>query len=259
MIPYFDQPRLALGPLTIHAFGVLVATAVLVGYRVFRRQEDRRGLDRLTGNLLFSYIVMAGFVGAHLVDRLVYFPAETLDDPWSLVRFWDGLSSFGGFLGAVVGAWLFALRRRPPGLDAWPYIDAVAYAFPFGWIFGRLGCFLAFDHPGAPTAFVLGQRYRDGVIRHNLGLEEALFTIALSGLFFLLGRRSRPAGFYVGLLAMAYAPFRFALDFWRLVDVRYGGFTPGQWGCLALFLVGAWILRVSARRPAPVTTPAPAA
>jgi phosphatidylglycerol---prolipoprotein diacylglyceryl transferase len=248
MIPYFEQPRLGIGPLTIHAFGVLVATAVLVGYRVFRKQLAARGLDRLTGDKLFSYIVMGGFVGAHLVDRLVYFPGETLKDPLSLLRFWDGLSSFGGFLGAVVGAWLFARRRQTPALDAWPYLDSVAYAFPFGWIFGRFGCFLAYDHPGAPTRFLLGQRYRDGVIRHNLGLEEALFTIVLAAVFLLLARRPRAPGFYLGLLPIAYAPFRFALDFWRLVDVRYAGLTPGQWGAMALLLVGFWILRVGSRR-----------
>jgi phosphatidylglycerol---prolipoprotein diacylglyceryl transferase len=248
VIPYFDQPTLHLGPLTIHAFGVLVAAAVLVGYRVFRKQLAARGLDKVVGDLLFSYIVMGGFVGAHLVDRLVYKPGETLQDPWSLVRFWEGLSSFGGFLGAVAGAWLFSRRRRPAGLDAWPYLDSVAYAFPFGWIFGRTGCFLAFDHPGAPTRFFLGHRYVDGVIRHNLGLEEALFTIVLAAVFYRLGRRPRPAGFYLGLLPIAYAPFRFALDFWRLVDVRYGGLTPGQWGAIALLFVGAFILRKSAHR-----------
>ena len=46
MIPYFAQPRLVLGPLTIHAFGVLVAVAVLVGHRVFRWKLKREGMDR---------------------------------------------------------------------------------------------------------------------------------------------------------------------------------------------------------------------
>jgi phosphatidylglycerol:prolipoprotein diacylglycerol transferase len=242
VIPYFDQPRLTLGPISIHAFGVLVAAAVLAGYRVFRWQLATRGLDRQTGESLFSYIVLGGFVGAHLVDRLVYFPDRTWQDPWSLVRFWDGLSSFGGFLGAIAGAWIF--KRRRQDLDFWPYLDSVAFAFPFGWLFGRLGCFLAYDHPGAPTRFLLGQRYVDGVIRHNLGLEEAIFTMVLCPVF-LLSRRPRPGGFHVGLLALLYAPFRFALDFLRLVDVRYAGLTPGQWGALALLVVGAMILRRS--------------
>jgi phosphatidylglycerol---prolipoprotein diacylglyceryl transferase len=273
VIPYFEQPQLELGPLTIHAFGVLVAAAVMVGYRVFRRQLAARGLDQLTGDRLFAFIVVGGFVVAHLVDRLIYHPQLTAQNPWTLLRFWEGLSSFGGFVGAVLGAWLFARRRQsrrdaggsaagvssrevwnpsrvPDQSDqapAWPYLDAVAYAFPFGWIFGRTGCFLAYDHPGAATDFVLGQTYSDGVLRHNLGLEEALFTIAVAALFAWLGRRPRHAGFYLGLLPILYAPFRFALDFWRLKDVRYGALTPGQWGAIALLLVGVWIFR---RRPA---------
>jgi phosphatidylglycerol---prolipoprotein diacylglyceryl transferase len=247
VIPYFEQPQLELGPLTIHAFGVLVAAAVMVGYRVFRRQLAARGLDQLTGDRLFAFIVVGGFVVAHLVDRVIYHPQLTARDPMSLLRFWEGLSSFGGFVGAVLGAWLFARRRRSSEAPAWPYLDAVAYAFPFGWIFGRTGCFLAYDHPGAATDFVLGQTYSDGVVRHNLGLEEALFTIAVAALFAWLGRRPRHAGFYLGLLPIIYAPFRFALDFWRLKDVRYGALTPGQWGAIALLLVGVWIFR---RRPA---------
>jgi phosphatidylglycerol---prolipoprotein diacylglyceryl transferase len=246
VIPYFDPPQIQLGPLHIHAFGVLVATAVLVGYRVFRRQLAARGLDQLTGDRLFAFIVVGGFVVAHLVDRLVYHPQLTARDPLSLLRFWEGLSSFGGFVGAIAGAWLFA-RRRPPGEPtAWPYLDAVAYAFPFGWIFGRAGCFLAYDHPGAPTDYLLGHTYSDGVVRHNLGLEEALFTVVVAALFAWLGRRPRPVGFFLGWLPIIYAPFRFALDFWRLKDVRYGPFTPGQWGAIALLLLGLWVLRRSA-------------
>jgi phosphatidylglycerol:prolipoprotein diacylglycerol transferase len=282
MIPYFEQPELQLGPLTIHAFGVLVAAAVLVGYRVFGRQLRERKLDPVLGDRLFSFIVVGGFVGAHLIDRLVYFPGKTLHDPWSLLKFWEGLSSFGGFVGAVVGAWLFTRRRHTPEPETqspapaaadgtispaptapdrtrsaaparqntWPYLDAVAYAFPFGWILGRIGCFVAYDHPGSPTGFFLGQRYWDGVVRHNLGLEEALYTVLVAALFWVLGRRPRPSGFYLGLLPLVYAPFRFALDFMRLVDVRYFGLTPGQWGALALLALGAHLLRTALRHPA---------
>ncbi|HEY0708920.1 MAG TPA: hypothetical protein VGG33_19075, partial [Polyangia bacterium] len=78
--------------------------------------------------------------------------------------------------------------------------------------------------------------------RHNLGLEEALFTIALAGIFYLLNRKPRFVGFYLGLLPLVYAPVRFVLDFGRTVDVRYGGLTPGQWGAMALLVLGSYIL-----------------
>jgi len=184
----------------------------------------------------------SGFIGAHLVDRLIYKLPETLADPWSLPKFWSGLSSFGGFAGAVVAAvWFF---HKNPLLPRWRLLDAVAYGFPFGWIFGRLGCTLAFDHPGAPTTFFLGERYRDGLVRHNLGLEEALYTILIAALFHRLGKQGRrPSGYFVAMLAIVYAPVRFLLDFLRSDDVRYLGLTPAQYGALAVVVVGFLLLR----------------
>jgi phosphatidylglycerol:prolipoprotein diacylglycerol transferase len=241
VLPYFQQPSLSLGPITIHAFGVLVAMAMLVGMRMVRRRAAADGLDPLLADRLVTWTLLGGFAGAHLVDRLIYYPAETMAEPIRLLKFWEGLSSFGGFLGAIVGAVLFF--RRNSDQPRWPYLDAVAWGFPFGWIFGRLGCFVAFDHPGDPTTFFLGQRYSDNIVRHNLGLEEALYTVVIAGLFYLLGRKARrPPGFYVGLLPLVYAPVRFLFDFLRIRDVRYGGLTPGQWGAFAVMGLGAFIL-----------------
>ena len=247
MIPYFPQPSLPLGPFTIHAFGVLVAAAVLVGVSILKRRSLAEGLDPDIATRLVTHVLVCGFVGAHLVDRLVYFPAETLAEPWTLLFLWEGLSSFGGFLGGLVGALIF-FRRTRLGDRTLRYLDAIAYALPFGWVLGRLGCFLAYDHPGEPTTFFLGQRYLDGLVRHNLGLEEALYTIPVAVLFTVLGQKRRPAGFFLGLLAVLYAPARFFLDFLRIVDVRYLGLTPGQYGAIALLIAGLVILMRSGGR-----------
>ena len=91
--------------------------------------------------------------------------------------------------------------------------------------------------------------YTDGVIRHNLGLEEALYTAGIALLFQLLGRKPRFPGFYLGLFLVLYAPFRFGVDFLRLVDVRYGGLTPGQYGCIALLVLAVVILALPRRGP----------
>jgi phosphatidylglycerol:prolipoprotein diacylglycerol transferase len=249
MIPYIEQPSLSIGPLTIHAFGVLVAIAVWVGHQVFQRRAQADGLDVRVGERLFTWLLLGGFIGAHLVDRFVYFPGRTFADPMSILRFWDGLSSFGGFLGAIVGARLFTSRMHL-GPAIWRFLDAIAYCFPFGWTFGRMGCSVAFDHPGAPTNFFLGERDRHGVVIHNLGFEEMLFTIVLAGVFYLLGRKKRFPGFFLGLLPLVYAPVRFTLDFSRTVDVRYGGLTPGQWGSLGLAALGVSLLTWFKRRAA---------
>ena len=151
-----------------------------------------------------------------------------------------------------MGAALF-LRRERLGKQKWSYLDLAFYAFPTSWFFGRIGCFLAFDHPGSATSFFLAQRYADGVVRHNLGLDEALYILPVALLFLWLGqRRNRAPGFFVGLLPVLYAPVRFMLDFLRIADVRYLQFTPGQYGAAVLLVAGVLVLRfVSAHREAP--------
>jgi phosphatidylglycerol:prolipoprotein diacylglycerol transferase len=72
----------------------------------------------------------------------------------------------------------------------------------------------------------------------------------------LLGRgKPRPPGYFVGLLALAYAPIRFLLDTLRWDDARYFGFTPGQYGAVVLAAVGFVILlRTSRQQPKPGQT-----
>jgi phosphatidylglycerol:prolipoprotein diacylglycerol transferase len=252
-LPYIRQPSISIGPITIHAFGVLVAIAMLVGMRIVHRRASAQGLDGALADRLVTWILLGGFAGAHLVDRLVYYPAETIAEPIRLLRFWEGLSSFGGFIGAVVAAWLFFRSHRHA--QKWQYLDAVAYGFPFGWIFGRTGCFLAFDHPGLPTTFFLGQHDVNQVVRHNLGLEEALYTILIAALFWFLGRQRRAPGFFVGMLALIYAPVRFLFDFLRTQDVHYLGLTPGQWGALGLLGVGVYLVLHAQKKGEAVASP----
>jgi phosphatidylglycerol:prolipoprotein diacylglycerol transferase len=263
-IPYFEQPHL--GP--FHAFGALVAAAVLFGTHVLQKRATHERLDPELASRQVFWVLVSGFIGAHLVHSLVYFPSETLEDPISILKVWEGISSFGGFLGAVVGLVLFSRRDEFRALSMtvrWRYIDVVAYAFVMGWAFGRAGCTVAFDHPGSVTTFFLGFTDKAGDVRHNLGLYEALYFVPLMGLFWLLGRKVRRfgPGFFAGLVPVLYAPFRFSIDFLRHVDVRYGGLTPAQWGCFAVFGAGLFVMvrsrrlvAVEASEPEPEAAPA---
>lgn len=258
MLPYIEQPHFHLGPLPIHGFGILVALAVLIGSEILRRRAVAVGLSGALAQRLVTWVLVGGFLGAHLVDRFIYFPRETMEDPQTILMIWQGISSFGGFLGGTLGAVWF-LRREKLGPDVWRYLDVVAYALPFGWVFGRTGCFVAFDHPGIETTFWLGERFTDGRVHHNLGFYEALYTILICVVVYVCGRKPRAPGFFVALLAIVYTPFRFAIDYLRIRDARYLGLTPAQYGAVAAFLLGVWILRrgraAAASVPAQPSTP----
>jgi phosphatidylglycerol---prolipoprotein diacylglyceryl transferase len=249
LIPYLEIPNLTIVPgteIALKPFGALVATGVWVGAVLVVRQARRLGVDR-TAMLSFAlYVMVSGFCFAHALDVLWYYPGRVLREPLSILHMWEGLSSFGGFTGAVIGGLLWKWRHRSPML---PYADLMAWVFPFGWIFGRMGCSIAHDHPGLPSDVWFAVRYPGGG-RLDLGLLELVFTIPLAVLFALLGRKPRPWGFYAGLLMTLYAPVRFGLDFLRArslpgplgpVDPRYFELTPAQWGCIVALGAGIWL------------------
>lgn len=248
MIPYIDSKPFDFFGIPIHLFGILVAIGVIIGDRVVVAQGRRRGLEPSDVKYLNVRIVIGGFILAHLVSVIFYFPQRILESPWVLLNPFAGLSSFGGFLGAMLAFLYFTKRAEVPRLQ---YADSVALGLSIGWIFGRAGCFTAHDHPGRFTTFFLGVRYPEGT-RHDLGFYEMLFTIALAIFLFLYNRKLRPPGRIIGLAALAYAPVRFMFDFLRATDVhirnpdvRRLGLTPGQWACIATFALAIYLLRRS--------------
>jgi phosphatidylglycerol:prolipoprotein diacylglycerol transferase len=251
MIPYFSGHLFDIGGVPIHLFGVLVALGVIVGDRIVVQEGTKRGLDPHDVRFLNARIVIGGFIVAHLVSVIFYFPERIKENPLVLLNIWSGLSSFGGFLGALI-AFLYYTKKE--GIPRLVYADSVALGLAVGWIFGRTGCFTAHDHPGRHTSFFLSVDFPDGP-RHDLGLDELLFTIVLTAALFLYARKPRPDGHLIGLAALMYAPVRFGLDFLRATDVarpdqRYAALTPAQWACLATFALGVHLIRA---RPRPAT------
>jgi phosphatidylglycerol:prolipoprotein diacylglycerol transferase len=243
MLPFYEQPVLHLGPIPIYAFGVLVACAIGVGIYLATKRAPGYGIDKEALYDFVQWVLIPGFLGAHILDAVWYHPAEVLEDPAALLLTLGGLSSFGGFLGAVTGAFLYGRRHQVAIL---PYVDLCVSVFPVAWIFGRAGCTVAHDHPGLHTTAdnPLAFAYPDGA-RWDLGFLEMLFSVLISiGLYFLW-KKPRTPGFYVAYACMTYAPIRFALDYLRAEaddggDARYASLTPGQWAAIAMFATGAY-------------------
>lgn len=295
-IPYIHLPDLPIGPITLHPFGLLVATGVLIGHSLAIRRAKQRGVDTVLFNSFITWMLLFGFMGGHMLDEIFYHPDELARRPWSIFMLWEGLSSFGGFTGGVIGVvlWKFfemkELRTINLGIMMWtvsvpvrrrdeegrkitlsimPFCDLILSVFPVAWIFGRSGCSVVHDHPGARAAenALLAVGYPPAIhidkygpmeliwgstARYDLGLLELMFTIVLAGLLALTWDKRLRTGTYIVVVTMAYAPVRFAMDYLRIrpdelndrlpkADPRYAGLTPAQWACIALFGFGVFM------------------
>lgn len=283
MIPFLTQPGIQVGPIGLHAFGVIVAIAVYVGLELGQRRFRRFGLDTLTAERFAWFTLAGGFLGAHLFSVLVYFPDKVARNPLVLLKVWEDISSFGGMLGAVAGMGLFFWRNHPE-LDArarMAFVDVAAFVFAISLAIGRIACSLAHDHPGTVTHFPLAISLQSPAAReyitsvyadagrlatlpppdqlaalgfHDLGWYEFLYLaivvipamLALDRWFARRhGHATPPTGLFVATFVVLYMPVRFLLDFLRVQDVRYAGLTPGQW--VAMAALGALAI-VAARR-----------
>ena len=252
MIPYFEIPPLSLGPIELHAFGLLSALGIYFGARLAARaaRAYAPGTDHAIVEAA-PWMVAGGVIGGHLLHVLGYHPEILEQEGWtSLLRVWDGLSSMGGVLGGLL---TLLVVFRVKGWRVLPYLNALALGVAPGWAIARLGCFAAHDHPGVLTDFPLAVAFPAGA-RHDLGLYEALLLGAISAVLWILARRPRPEGFLMGVLAIAYAVPRFFLDFLRATDLpfsdgRIAGLTPAQYTAMLLVVLGAWLLLRARKLP----------
>ena len=213
-------------PVPTHDFFVLLG--VFAGVAVFAREAQRRAMldDRLLVILVGSLV--CGGVVARLSALWRY--ATVAPDP-SLLEFVTrgGRSILGGLVGAYGGALVTKrlLRYgRPTG-------DVFAPAVALAMAIGRWGCFFT-ELPGTPTPVPWAVRL-DGVPRHPSFLYESAFQGAMFCWLWWWGRSHvRVPGDLFKIYLLAYAVFRFLVEFVRGNDVVWAGLTRPQ-----LFLIPA--------------------
>lgn len=259
VLPFFEIPDGHIGPVPIHPFGLLVATGIILGHRLAMKRAQVLGLDLDRFERLVFWTVFSGIVLSHMFDTISYHP-EVLSEPTSyglpgwteLFMIHHGLSSFGGFFGAAIGYFAYSRIHK---VDVWRAADAIAYGLPVGWLFGRTGCTVVHDHPGRLSNSLLAIHFSARPQLHlaagnylDLGLIELLCTPVLILAAFLVARYTKKPGAVIATITLLYPLIRFPLDNLRQPDphggdVRYFGFTPGQYACVLCFALGLYILR----------------
>jgi len=255
---------LELGPIQIRWYGILMATAILVGFWLAHRRAVQEALPADQLLRAAQWAVVAGLVGARLYE--VAFNWDYYGRfPWKILAVWEGgLAIHGGLIvGPLVGAWL-ARRWGVPVLRA---LDVIAPSMILGQAIGRWGNFFNEEAFGAPTdlpwKLYISPDHRPVELRHvdffhPTFLYESLWNLLV---FALLVRWIRPrVGRYPGAVFFAYIGLysvgRFMIEAVRLDSFWIGPFRVGQLASIAGVLVAGVGIRWALRRPPIETAPA---
>ncbi len=246
-------PRLlTFGQYSLPTYGVLVASAFVVGLLVAMRLAARQGQDRNRIFDLAIYAALSGMAGAkvfYVFEEWSYFSAHP-SEIFSMSMLQSGGAFYGGFLGALaVSAWY--LRRH--GMPFLKTADAVVPGVALGHAIGRLGCFTAGCCWGVPTKLAWGVTFSDpyaermvgvplGVPLHPTQIYEALAEAAIFLLLLAAWKRKSFDGQVLSLYLILYGVARFLIEFLRdhPEGLPLGGpLSASQW--VAVLLVPAGV------------------
>jgi phosphatidylglycerol:prolipoprotein diacylglycerol transferase len=259
-IPYTTFPNIALGPLNLRTFGLMVAIGVLVGCWVAAAYAERFGIARDETYRVATWVILAAIIGSRLTWALTH--TDQIHSLVDVIAIWQGGIQFsGGFICGLIAALPFI--RRWGRLQRWQVLDGWVLGVTVGLAIGRIGCYSVGEHFGRTSDFFLAVRYDGGQVRestlgdiplqpgmtfHNTALYEALYMallfVVLGALVLRAHRQGREVapGTLGGIFLVYYGVARFLSDSLRVNDERIGGLTGAQWMCLVMIPFGIWVL-----------------
>ena len=258
-IPSPSQSSLELGPLSIRAYGLMIALGVLAAVWLSQKRWVARGGDRDDITSLAMWCVPAGLVGARLYHVLTDW---RFDEGWTTpFKIWEGgLGIPGGIAaGVLVGIWI--IHRR--SWDRPDMVDAIVPGLPLAQAIGRWGNWFNQELFGGPTdlpwALEIDERHAaargySGVETfHPTFLYESLWNFGLVLLLIWIDKtRKLRAGALLAVYALGYLTVRLWLETVRVDHAtEIAGVRINIWmSIIGIAIAGGWLL-LRGRRPEP--------
>ncbi|MCH1435038.1 MAG: prolipoprotein diacylglyceryl transferase [Acidimicrobiales bacterium] len=222
-LPSPSQSVIELGPLTIRAYGLMIALGVVAAVMVSQRRWAARGGDPEDIATIAMWAVPAGLIGSRIYHVLTDW---RFDEGWAEpFKIWEGgLGIPGGIAaGVLVGLWVIRRNRWDrPGL-----LDAIVPGLPLAQAIGRWGNWFNQELFGGPTdlpwaveidpSIAADAGYPDVETFHPTFLYESLWNFGLAGFLIWLDRTGRIArGWLLAVYVVGYLVARLWLETVRI-------------------------------------------
>jgi phosphatidylglycerol:prolipoprotein diacylglycerol transferase len=247
--PQIDPVMFQIGPLKIRWYGMAYLTGFVLAYLVLGRLV-RRNVLRISKEALSDLVgwLALGVVAGGRAGWWIFYHRNIPGNHepwWEPIAIWHGGMSFhGGLAGVILVLWIWGKYRRAPLLNI---ADCLALVTPIGLCLGRIANFINGELVGRATTVpwaMIFPGYSEP--RHPSQIYEAILEgpVLLGVVWAVKTWRNRRDGQIAATFVMAYAVFRFFVEFTREPDsqlgyVAFGWLTMGQSLSVAIGLAGA--------------------
>ena len=267
-IPSPSSGSIDVGPLQLHAYGVMLLLGILAATWLTGVRWTRRGGDWDLVFRVAMWGVAGGIVGARLYHVITSW-SEVPDPKWQGVfEIWKGgLGVWGGILGGVIAG---AIVVRRSGNSIYRFMDAVAPGLLLAQAIGRWGNYFNQELFGKPTDLPWGleidvqnrpEQYISEPTFHPLFLYESIWNLLGVGFLLLVDRRFtiRPPGLFALYVAW-YTAFSTYEETLRIdPSHEYFGLRLNFYVSVTVFALAIAAFIWSQRRPEKSARPRPTA
>lgn len=237
----------------VYWYGIIIFTAMLLGYFLANREMVKKGLgDSVLMDLMF-YIIIFSLVGARLYFVLFNFNYY-IEHPLEIFAVWEGgMAIHGGLIGGVLAGLYFTKKH---GYSFFQFADILIPSVLLGQAIGRWGNFINQEaHGGEVTRafleklpipeFIVNNMNIDGVYYHPTFLYESVWNI-IGVILLLVLRPKLKVGQTLLLYMIYYSIGRFFIEGMRTDSLMFfGGLRTAQLMSLLLIILAIviWIYR----------------
>ncbi|QLK85536.1 prolipoprotein diacylglyceryl transferase [Staphylococcus sp. 17KM0847] len=252
IMSYIDPVAIQLGGLSIRWYGIIIATAILIGYAVAQKSARHIGFkeDDIVNLLIVSVVVAIITARLYFVlFHLDYYSQNLLEIP----MIWQGgIAIHGGLLGAFAMGTYYCYRRNWHPLQV---ADIVAPSIILAQGIGRWGNFMNHEAHGGPVTraflenlslpnFIIENMYIDGQYYHPAFLYESMWDV-LGFILLITLRRHLRVGETFGLYLIWYSIGRFFIEGLRTDSLMIGEvIRVAQLMSITLIIVGILLILI---------------
>jgi phosphatidylglycerol:prolipoprotein diacylglycerol transferase len=229
------------GPVGIHSYGLMLATAFITVTFVLQYELKRRGFVAELASTIVMAAALGGIVGAKLYSAL-------LDGSINLRELYStsGLVWYGGLIGGCLTVTIVILRSPNPFFAT---VDIVGPTIILGYGIGRIGCLLAGDGDyGPPSDLPWAMAFPNGTLPtdvpvHPTPIYESLMSFTFFGILWSQRHRFEDIpGTTFGISLILLGVERFIAEFWRVTPRVLGWMTAAQIFSIVVLVVGTTMI-----------------
>ncbi|MDC3162592.1 prolipoprotein diacylglyceryl transferase [Candidatus Pelagibacter sp.] len=145
----FDPVAFQIFSIEIRWYSLSYIVGLVFGWYFAKNKLIKDSIQKEYFDDYITYLIISIILGGRLGYVIIYDPIYFINNPFEIIKIWQGGMSFhGALIGIIIGTHFFCKNKKQ---NIFSYLDLVAVCSPIGIFFGRISNFINSELYGVET------------------------------------------------------------------------------------------------------------